>query len=95
MADHECMTNMANAVEVMNPRSSVGQIEREISGAKPVRGDFIKDVRADDTLDGSVNTIDDGDLVYGRLALVLVLGIVPQPLFDLASHAAQGFGTLL
>ena len=62
----------------MNPRSSVGQIEREISGAKPVRGDFIKDVRADDTLDGSVNTIDDGDLVYGRLALVVRAGSGPE-----------------
>jgi hypothetical protein len=69
---------VASAVEVMSPRSSVGQIEREISGAKPVRGDFIKDVRADDTLDGSVNTIDDGDLVYGRLALVLVLAQGPD-----------------
>jgi hypothetical protein len=69
---------VANAVEVMNPRSSVGQIEREISGATPVRGDFIKDVRADDTLDGSVNTVDDGDLVYGRLALVLVLAQAPD-----------------
>jgi hypothetical protein len=69
---------VANAVEVMNPRSSVGQIEREISGDTPVRGDFIKDVRADDTLNGAVNTIDDGDLVYGRLALVLVLAQAPD-----------------
>ena len=28
-------------------------------------------------------------------AAVIFFGIFPQPLFDLASHAAQGFGTLL
>jgi hypothetical protein len=64
---------VADAVEVMNPRSSVGQVERVLDGGKPVRGDFVKAIRADDTLDGSVNTIDDGDLPFGRLALVLVL----------------------
>jgi NADH-quinone oxidoreductase subunit N len=28
-------------------------------------------------------------------AAVIFFGVFPQPLFDLASHAAQGFGTLL
>ncbi len=63
----------AVAVEVMNIRSSVGEIERDLNGDEPVRDDFVDPIRDDDELSERLTTIDNGDKPFGQLALVLVL----------------------
>jgi hypothetical protein len=63
----------AVAIEVMNIRSSVGEIERRLNGDEPVRGSFVGLIRDDDELSGRLTTIDNGDKAFGQLALVLVL----------------------
>ena len=64
---------VAVAAELMNPRSSVGEVERELDGQEPVRGAFVDAVVGDEELGDRISTIDDLDQPFGRLTLVQVL----------------------
>jgi hypothetical protein len=64
------------AGEIMSPRSSVAEIERDLDGLDPPRGAFVGPIRGD-ALREDVTTIDDLDSPYGRLALVLALAQPP------------------
>jgi hypothetical protein len=76
----------AVATEIMNIRSSVGEIERELDGQEPVRGSFVGPIRDDDELSDRLTTIDNGDKPFGQLALVLVLA---EPLDGRIGHYGE------
>jgi hypothetical protein len=64
------------AGEIMDARSSVAQVQRQIDQATPARGAFVGPIRRD-SLHTSVATIDNLDSPYGRLSLVLDLAATP------------------
>jgi hypothetical protein len=60
------------AGEVMDQRSSLAEVDRDLAGQDPPRGAFVGPIRGD-ALRDDVTTIDDLDSPYGRLAAVLAL----------------------
>ena len=55
----------------------VGEVYQESDGA-PDRGTWLAPIRSDDQLAAAVSTVDDVDLVQGRVASALALGDLAQ-----------------
>lgn len=64
--------------EVMEPRSSIEEVDGEIAGDIPPRGTFVDQFRKDGRLAGKLVTVDDVDRPFGRLATVFVLAGEPN-----------------
>jgi len=80
------------AGEIMTRRSSVDAVERSLDPNVTQRGVFVDPLRLDESVNPQVVTIDDIDLTYGRLALLLGLaGSTPSGRFGILPSAEAAF----
>jgi hypothetical protein len=72
VADKEVVAPLSNAIVASQLRLVVGEVFDETDGG-PDRGAMLRPIRGDDGLTQTVSTVDDLDLVEGRVTTVLAL----------------------
>jgi hypothetical protein len=75
---------LTRSLVAANAPTVVGEVYKESDGA-PDRGTWLAPIRSDDQLAAAVSTVDDVDLVQGRVASALALG-------DLADGVVGSYG---
>ena len=68
---------LTQSLVAANAPTVVGEVYKESDGA-PDRGTWLAPIRSDDQLAAAVSTVDDVDLVQGRVASALALGDLAQ-----------------